>query len=340
MAINKERLIKLTESFLGKRLRTDHSIICAYLTGSMLSEDPFINGTADVDIVMVHNHSPAAVREIVPLSAEVTLDIHHLDQAYFSPSKKVRKDPWVGSSLCFDPVVLYGAGHWFEFAQASVEANFFAPEYVMYRSRLFSNEARTLLSSLGAIAANGTSAYCSAYLKIVENSCNAIACLSKMPLTDRVMMRQFKPLAETVGAADLTADLYDLMLGQTDPSLYYEYFFNSWQYYLTYFGNSPFSNQKMQSSRLPYYTAAVSAYWNEHLISSLWIMAKTWSSVARALQLDGNEYYEALCTMLEIHPRSCPQRSSQLEAFLEKVEEVQAAWGAEQGFDEREQTLL
>lgn len=340
MKVSKERLLKITETFLSKRLKTDRGIVCVYLIGSMLTEDPFINGTTDVDLVVVHNQPVMDRREILSITEAVTLDLHHIEQSYYSPPRKIRKDPWIGSSLCFDPILLYGKGHWFEFAQASVEAGFFSPEYVIYRSRLFSNEARTLLTDLGNIIHHGSSAYTAAYLKILENSCNAIASLYKMPLTDRTMMKQFKTSADALEHPELTADLFELILGQNDPSPFFDYFFNSWQYYLEYLGSSEYASEKMRTNRIQYYTAPVSYYWNEHLTSALWIMAKTWSSVAQSLQLDGNEYYESLCSILEIGPQFYSQRRQQMEAFVDKVEELQTEWEISQGLDEEKTILL
>lgn len=335
MILNKERLLTMAQTFLSKRLHSDHSVVCVYLTGSMLQDDPFINGTADVDLVIVHNQPVDEIREIVGMTPEVTLDIHHIEQSYYSPPRKVRKDPWIGSSLCFDPLLLYNKGHWFEFMQASVEAGFFSPDYVIYRSELFSNEARLLLTELENQSNLGHSIFTSSYIKIIEDGCNAIACLSGLPLTDRTLMKRFNEAAEAINREDLVPMLYGLILGQNSPFPYYDYFFNSWKYYLEYFGNSDLAPCKMKSDRIPYYKAPVSYYWNEHLASALWIMAKTWCSVAKAYQLDDNEYFSTFCNMLEISPMFFSKRKTQLEFFLDSIEEAQKNWGAAQGFDEK-----
>ena len=114
----------LMNSYLTKIVRKDPNIICIYLTGSMLNEDPFIGGTTDVDLVIVHNHPRDIPRQIVPITEEATLDIQFFQQAYYTPQRKIRLDPWVGPALCFDPVLLYGKGHWFKFTQAAIKAGF------------------------------------------------------------------------------------------------------------------------------------------------------------------------------------------------------------------------
>ncbi len=332
--MTRDRLQNITQTFINKRLRSDHSIICIYLVGSMLKEDPFINGSADVDLVVVHDIPVENSREIISVSPDVTIDIHHIDQTYYTPPRKVRKDPWIGSSLCFDPVVLYGKGHWFEFARASIEAGFFNPEYVMGRSKLFLSKARTNFSELERAALSGNGNYPLIYLKTIENTVNALACLVQAPLTDRTLMRQFKDVADALKQPETVADLHALILGQNDPSPYYEYFYNSWNYYMDYFGSSGSAepHHKMNTARLAYYTAPVAYYWTEHLTSALWIMAKSWSSIANYLYLEDNEYYNSFCSILEISKDHFPQRRSGLEHFIEQAEESQFDWGKSQGY--------
>ena len=83
MRLTRERLLNLTNSYLTKIVRKDPNIICIYLTGSMLNEDPFIGGTTDVDLVIVHNHPRDIPRQIVPITEEATLDIHFFWSIYY-----------------------------------------------------------------------------------------------------------------------------------------------------------------------------------------------------------------------------------------------------------------
>ena len=55
MKLTKEKLLRLSDSYIAQRSRKDRSIVCAYLTGSLLRDYPFINGTTDVDIIMIHS---------------------------------------------------------------------------------------------------------------------------------------------------------------------------------------------------------------------------------------------------------------------------------------------
>ena len=44
---------------------------------SLLTEHPFLGNTTDIDIVFVHAEEPQVSREILPVTAEVHLDLRH-----------------------------------------------------------------------------------------------------------------------------------------------------------------------------------------------------------------------------------------------------------------------
>ena len=77
MRLTRERLLNLTNSYLTKIVRKDPNIICIYLTGSMLNEDPFIGGTTDVDLVIVHNHPRDIPRQIALSHGSVECGYHY-----------------------------------------------------------------------------------------------------------------------------------------------------------------------------------------------------------------------------------------------------------------------
>ncbi len=342
MSVSKTRLLNLTRNFLSVRIPADTTLQCIYLTGSMLGEDPFLNGTTDVDMVFVHQGDSPQSREIISVSPEITFDIHHIAQSYFTPPRKLRGDPWIGSSLCFDPQVLYGKGHWFEFVQASIEGSFFQPENVVQRAYQFSNRARNSWLQLRADPNTLRGAYVRQYIKILEDAANAVASLRFHPMTDRIFLRQFNEIATALDHPELPGELFGLILGSADPSPFFAYYFNSWKHYLDYFGRSPLVRTYPQYDvdRLSYYTKPVEMFWQEHLPSALWIMLKTWSRVAESLQLDENEFFQSFCSILEIGPEHKNQRANAMENFLNTVENCLILWGHEQGLDDKSEVIL
>lgn len=342
MRLTRERLLNLTNSYLTKIVRKDPNIICIYLTGSMLNEDPFIGGTTDVDLVIVHNHPRDIPRQIVPITEEATLDIHFFQQAYYTPQRKIRLDPWVGPALCFDPVLLYGKGHWFEFTQAAIEAGFFQPGCVLQRSRLFFAKAFESYRELRQNRSMTQSRYILTTLRTIENVCNSVASLNGPPLTDRRILKSFKDVCEAVKIEDAVPLLNQLFLSENDLKPHRDYFLQSWTYYLEQFGKSDLARTipKYHAFRLKYYTAAVETYWDEHLISALWLMLKTWSVVVEWCSLQGNPHYDGFLNALQAGLPFHETRESQLSDFIDCVDEGIERWGNENGFSAQESDFI
>ncbi|MDZ4158456.1 MAG: hypothetical protein U1B80_01585, partial [Anaerolineaceae bacterium] len=133
MRITRELLLKLARTTAANRLLANRSVLCVYLTGSLLDDEPLLGGTADIDLIFIHDSQPPAAREVERISNEVHLDIAHLSQENFQHTRRLRTDPWFGSFLCASPIVLHDTHHWFDFIQASVCSQFHDPEYVVRR---------------------------------------------------------------------------------------------------------------------------------------------------------------------------------------------------------------
>lgn len=342
MRLTRERLLNLTNSYLTKIIRKDPNVVCIYLTGSMLQEDPFINGTTDVDLVIVHNHARDIPRQIVPVTEEATLDIQFFQQAYYTPQRKIRLDPWVGPALCFDPHLLYGKGHWFEFTQAAIEAGFFRPENVLVRSRAFFAKAYESYRELTTNRSITPARYLLNYLRTIENICNSIASLSAHPLTDRRIIKDFKGVSEAVALENLVPLLNELFISENDLHPYYDYFAKSWAYYLEQFGKSDLAKQlpKYHAFRFKYYADAVEHYWEDHILSALWIMIKTWSVVVEWCGLHGNQHFDSFLNAVQIGPNFAAERENQLLAFLDQADEGIEKWGSENGFTAQESDFI
>ena len=50
MNITNDLLIKLTKDFVAKRVRQNKDVVAIYLTGSVLSGNPLLGGTTDIDL--------------------------------------------------------------------------------------------------------------------------------------------------------------------------------------------------------------------------------------------------------------------------------------------------
>lgn len=337
MRITREKLLKLSESYVQQRSRKDRSIQCAYLTGSLLREYPFINGTTDVDIIMIHSDLAQAYREVTGISEEATFDIYHYPKSYFANPRNLRTDPWIGSSLCFDPVVLFGKGHWYEFVLSSVEASFFLPENIMQRALVFNNNAHRYFYQLQRLAnSKYETTYVFNYLLCIENAVNSVACLSKKPLTMRHFLQDFNECCAEVGNTSLVSETEKLFTDQTSIEQHYTYYYQFWNYYFDYFSNYVKEDffPEYGKFRHPYYTKAVEAFWEAHLPSAIWIMLNTWTHIFSAMNMENNESFHSFLGMNGLTPAQGPKRLEEIDHFLEHVDDTIDNWGKSHGIED------
>ena len=90
MRLTREALLKIARDTAAQKVRISRRILCIYLTGSLLTPDPFLGGTTDIDLIFIHDSEPIQPREIVRLTDEIHLDIGHYDQAVFHQPRHLR----------------------------------------------------------------------------------------------------------------------------------------------------------------------------------------------------------------------------------------------------------
>jgi predicted nucleotidyltransferase len=89
MRITRDLLLNLARENAAKFAAKDRGLVCVYLTGSLLrTDEPFIGGVTDIDLICVHDRPVNAPREIVRINADVHLDIAHYAQEDFTPARK------------------------------------------------------------------------------------------------------------------------------------------------------------------------------------------------------------------------------------------------------------
>ncbi len=337
MRITREKLQKLSQSYTAQRARKDRSIVCAYLTGSLLREYPFINGTTDVDIIMIHSDLQQAYREISSISEEASFDIYHYPRNYFANPRNLRTDPWIGSSLCYDPLVLYGKGHWYEFVLSSVEASFFLPENTMQRALVFNKEAHKYYTQLQRLVNTQYEVtYIFNYLLCIENAVNSVACLNKRPLTMRHFLQDFIECCNELNSIHLVPEVIRLITDNTNLDQHYQYYSQFWNYYLDYFSNYVKADfyPEYGKVRLSYYQKAVEAFWETHLPSAVWITLNTWIHIFSAMNIEQNEALHSFLGMNGLTPQQGMKRLEEIDHFLEQVDDTIDNWGKSHGLED------
>ncbi len=329
MRITRDALLKFARTTVDQRTRYNRHVMCVYLTGSLLDEEPLLGGAADIDLVFIHDIDPAQPREIQPLTDTIHLDIAHLSQSLFLQPRSLRSSAWLGSYLVQGPMLLHENQHWFEFTQAAVFAGFNTPEYRLRRARPLAEEARQAWFNLRTAAQPGPAAV-HAYLHALEQAANAVACLSGPPLTERRFMLQFPERAAAIDKPGLSQGLVDLYSRETlDPDVLAGWL-DAWGVDFTAAGETESAPARLHPARKRYYRGAIESLSSDQPEASLWLLLRTWTLSACTLA-QPSQGWQALAQALQLGPDDLSQRLEALDAYLDVVEETLDQWGEQNG---------
>ncbi len=336
MRLTREKLLKFAEAAATQRSHGRRGIVCVFLTGSLRLEEPLIGGTTDIDLVFIHDSEPPVPQEIVQITEEVSLDIVHYNQGMFRQPRSLRSDPWLGTALCENPILLHQTQHWFEFTRASVEALFYHPENVIRRSRPLVEGAREQWMKLSTRSGLSGAAWVKDYLSALEQAANAIAVLTGEPLSLRRLMLEFPERCAALNRPGLAAGLVDLFTSNEIQLTERENWLTAWR---SAYG--PVSTQDncppvLRPERRLYYERAIEALWEERPSAALWILLNTWTRLEDLTPpADRNaDGWQALVTALDLSEAQAERRLDALDAYLDSVEETVEQWAAQNGIEE------
>lgn len=334
MRITRETLLKIARDTAAERVRVSRRLVCVYLTGSLLREDPLLGGSADIDLFCIHDAQPAAPREVVRLTDEVHLDIAHLSQAEFQQPRRLRQDAWLGSYICSHPLVLHDSAHWFDMQQAIISAQFFQPENVILRARGLAEEARQRWMTLHERAGDLTpAAAAGTYLKALEQAANSAAVVSGAPLTERRFLLHFAQRAQQLGREDLSSGLVAQLLGSGPQPSEWPDWLPGWKAALQQAGALPACPASLHPARLGYYQRAVLALLESTPPAALWLLLRTWTRAAALLPVDSAPHQQWLAAAAEVglYGGALVERVQALDGYLDSVEETLDAWANKYG---------
>ncbi|MCX8025077.1 MAG: hypothetical protein N3A60_07730 [Thermanaerothrix sp.] len=332
MRITREMLLNLARETAERTARRQRDVVCIFLIGSLLDEEPLLGGSGDIDLVYVHDSEPLTPREVQRLSDEITLDIAHLGAAAFQPARRLRQEAWLGSALWYNPLLLYDRQHWFEFTQASATAHFTLPENVYPRAQRLATAARQIWRDLSEKPAPALE---SAWdmLEALTLAANAIACLNGAPLTERRFVLNFPARAQAVGRPGLAAGFTDLIGGEAAAREGLQNWQAAWLEALDAVGARADAPPRLNAARRAYYQRPVEALATDQPLAAWWIQWRTWTRAVRHLGetspcfADWREAGEALGLGLSQRERHL----AALDAYLDTVEETLDQWAAENG---------
>ncbi len=333
MRITRDLLLNTAKETVKRHTFGGHDLVCAYLTGSLVYDQPILGGVTDIDLVYVHSGDSPCTREIVQITDEIHLDILHFPESTFAQPRILRTDPWIGSFLCKDPLVLYHTQHWFEYTQAATAAQFYQPVYAIQRVRHFSEKARSSWLSLQMAAGDFIKTALPGYLKILQNAANAIACLTSVPLTDRRLLIDFPERAQKLQMPGLVGGFTDLILPVEPIEPEWETWITNWKSSYALLLQQPEVPISLSNGRLTYYERAILELSQAGQEAALWIMLWTWSKISSLLPngCSENAAFNSFCATLSLDESLFADRLASLDTYLDTVEEVIDTWSYRNG---------
>ena len=334
MRITTSLLHKIARDTVSRRVRRDHSILAIYLSGSLVTGDPLLGGTADIDLFFIHSDLAVPEREIERLTDEVHLDIAHQARDAYHQTRELRLHPWMGDNI-INCKVLYDPQHFLDFTQASVRAQFNQPELRLQRVQHQAENARQVWLNLHDYQGEPELAQVEAYLRAVGHAANAVACLSGSPLTERRFLLDYPGRAAAVGREGLYPGLVGLLGGAQLEVEALGSMLAAWEeaYRAVPEKEAP---ARLHPVRFEYYQRAFkSMLGREQPQVVLWPLLRTWTSVVECLPDDDDQSqdWRQVTQELGLLGAGFPEKVAALDAYLDSVEELLDDWAIARGIE-------
>lgn len=324
MRVTRATLIRIAKETTQERSYNDHTIVAAYLTGSLVSgEDPMLGGTTDIDLVLVHGQQPAAARQIVKLTPDFHLDIRHRSRSDYGSPRELRTDPMLGWEL-YDPMLLYQREKFFDFIQAGLRAGFEfgAPQFVLARCRALYAAARQAWFELNDLSGEKAGAAdVQRYLAAVNDAANAVAELNGGPLAERRLLRDFPARAQAAERPDFAAAVFSLLGAAQIDAAVLESWLEPWKIEFLAAAARAKVDARVHAARLNYYEKGIRALLvGETPLAGLWPLIHTWTLAAMVLfEPLGGSWTEA-CRQLGLLGAPLNEKIAALDTHLDEIE--------------------
>jgi predicted nucleotidyltransferase len=327
--VTRARLIDLARREAEARAASG-DVVSAYLVGSVAYGEPLLGGTADIDLVLIHAEATDADREMVPLSADIHLDIvHHARERYAQP-RGLRVDPWIGPAIS-GPVFLYDPQHFFEWAQAGARGQFFRADHAVAR-------ARSLLQSARAHLPHPMPPHLDAgtLLDAALDGANAAASLAGAPAAGRRLLLDLERRAQALDRPELSDGLVRLIGIDRDDGREVPSWLAAWA--RAFDAASPLTTDPRlapcrRSYHLSGFQALAEAGRPDAVVLPLLLI---WGQTLRVL-----EAYEQAAAFrpawedalqgLGLSPEALKPRALELESYLDAMETLIDAWAVRNG---------
>lgn len=283
--IERATLVKIARDAAAQRLAARHSLLSAYLTGSVAAGEPLLGEATDVDLVLIDAAPPPTAREVIRLTDQVVLDIHHRHRDEYANPKSLRVHPWLGPELA-EPLFLLDQTHFFELAQSSARGQFHRAEYVAARARTFAAWARGelhvgLLPGAEPEAPVTLANFCQA----LQYAANGVISLTGFPGAGRRLVMKLEAAARKLGRPDLYASFMALLGGSELEQAAAEALLADWS--AAYRAGQVTTDELIHPARRTIYERGFRAQiLADRAAEMLWLMLFTWNACRAYLPAD------------------------------------------------------
>jgi hypothetical protein len=333
MRITRDLLLNSARDYTARAVKADRAITAAYLIGSMLTEEPLLGGTTDIDLVFIHDQVPPLPREIHRFTDEISLDLYHDDQAKYNQPRDLRADPFLGPAINATRLILHDTLHWFEYTQAIVTAQFDRPDHHADRVNKLFTKARAEWWRLEG-KDNPTPKDMAVFIHSADLATNALASISGQPLTERRFVFSLAERCQAVESPQLAMAFSALLgLSSFDFTTLSEWI-DRWQTIVFSKDNPPGVPSSVHPHRKLYYVNAVHSFFEEgQLESCVWLLLSTWTCLASSLPVrtPSNKDYANFVLALGFNKQSFKEKLAALDQYLDAIEDRINRWVQDAG---------
>ncbi len=335
MRVTRDSLLRIARETVQERTYNDPDIVAAYLTGSLLTAHPMLGGTADIDLVFIHNTPPPKPREFVKLTADFHLDIARRARDEFKSPRELRSDPWLGWEL-YDPLLLYEREKFFNFVQASLRGGFEfeQPLLTLQRCRTLLAHGRGNWLDISEFEGEAGPKEIRKYMKALFHAVNAVAELNGPPIWERRLLLDFPARAQAAQKPGMVAAVYGLLGANRVDADRIKSWLSDWKAAFIAACDDPSVDARINRARVNYYEkAATSLLEGETPLTALWLVLHTWTLSASVLGGDHLKFWQNACSDLGLLGDGFRERVQGLDHFLDEIEIMLEEIAAANGLD-------
>lgn len=329
MRITRETLIELACHETERRAAIG-DVISGYIIGSVARDEPVLGGTADIDLVLIHQGRPPKTREIVRLSEDVHLDIAHHPRDLYSKPRELRVHPWLGPAMC-EPIFLYDPQHFFEWAQAGARGRFFRPDHVYARARAFLKMSRQSASVLKL-----SDRWIKTYTRAILEAANAVACLTGFPVAGRRMVLNLEQAVTDLDHPEVYEGFTRLLGVEAIQPNDTSELLSAWTRIFDQ-ASELNSEPELAPCRRSYYLNGFQALIEAGCPDAIiWTLLTTWERSVHSLKTAEQAepflpFWESTLERLRLTAARSDARNQELERYSDHVEEIVELWAERNG---------